>query len=218
MNIIKKIAVILPVIAIGLFIYTLNFIDKKQTTPSGMAIESYISDTVTTTTVSSFVNKNTNSKTVTDAITKQETTTTQVAKTETTTVYTGVVTNVVTPFSKISEALPLQEVKQSSVVTPSEIVIESIPLVYQETTTDGISDTSIEPEDKGDVPFVTTAPDLTTTTDVIFDTNTETTTTIYTESEQNALFDNTEVSESTDTTTTTMMVSKTTTSEDTLLN
>lgn len=220
MNIIKKIAVILPLVAVGLFIYTLNFIDKKQNSPAGVVIESFVSSTTSTPDTQAIImdtKEKITKKTVT-TITETEVFETTTSSCQVTTVYDGIVTKVVTPFSKTPQVEPLQEIQQSTVITPSEIVIESIPLICPETTSDTDEILAESPEYKGDVPFVTTAPDLTTTTDIISDTTAETTTTVYTESDQNASSDNTEISESTDMTTTTTMVSQTTATEDILLN
>lgn len=140
MNIIKKIALVLPVIAIGLFIFTLSIIDKKDgLTPAGINIYTSMSETT-------IIHSNPKSKSEISSL-KCESSVTEVSVTpifsmtdipKITTL--NISPSVVTPFSKLPELQPLDKIKPVPVATPSEIVLESIPLINHNTTHTSITE------------------------------------------------------------------------------
>ena len=134
MNIIKKIALVLPVIAIGLFIFTLSIIDKKdRSIPAGININTSMSGIT-------IIHSNPESKSETSSSKDESSVTedsvnpilpvTEIPQMTNIDVYP----TVVTPFSKNPELQPLEKIEPVPVSTPSEIVLESIPLINHNTT------------------------------------------------------------------------------------
>ncbi len=214
-KIIKKIAVILPIIALCLFIYTLNFMSSRNDSSTGISVENLEESILETTTQSSVI------ETTSAQVTTLPTTTSTVTTVTTTSIVatqTNVVSNIVTPFSKTPEAPPLKEIKPVSVVTPSEIVIESISLIVPEGTSNLCDDTVDDLYDEMMQTSVTSSQTTVTTmpeTSVVSVT-TETTPGTTITNAMSTVSTVTEVSDTTETTTTitTLEKSEETTNQD----
>ncbi len=154
MNIIKKIALVLPVIAIGLFIFTLSIIDKKDGLAStGVNINTSFSGTsIINSTPESEIPSSKDETSVTEISVISEPPMTDIP--EITTI--SISPSIVTPFSKLPELQPLEKIEPVPVATPSEIVLESIPLINHNTTyTSGTGDITGDESMSDESPLLT---------------------------------------------------------------
>ncbi|MDO5558200.1 MAG: hypothetical protein Q4F95_01235 [Oscillospiraceae bacterium] len=158
MNLLKRISVILPVLAVSFFVFTLAVVNKQKNEEKEAAVTVFTDSYVSSARTQKSENSSTASVTVsetpvsTSIVTQTQAPVTAQAKApaaKTTHISQPSVTAVViTPYSKKPVAEPPATLEPEPVETPYEIVLESITLVCPETssethtTQDSVSETT----------------------------------------------------------------------------